>query len=212
VKIAREVRSMRKLFVSEFLTVDGVMQAPGASDEDMEGGFQHGGWQLAYFDDVFAESMNETMANTGGFVLGRKTYELFAAYWPTATEEVGEFADVMNDMPKFVASMTLRAPLTWQNSTLLEGDLKDAVVALKEEDGKDLQVIGSGQLARWLAAQGLVDAYRLMIHPVVLGSGKRLFAEGGPRMPLRLAESTTTGTGVLILTYERAGEEPGSPG
>ncbi|MGH2655771.1 MAG: dihydrofolate reductase family protein [Actinomycetota bacterium] len=203
---------MRKLFVSEFLTVDGVMQAPGASDEDVEGGFQHGGWQLAYFDDVFAESMNETMANTGGFVLGRKTYELFAAYWPTAKEEVGEFADVMNEMPKYVASTTLQAPLAWQNSTLLEGDLEQAVGALKEEDGKDLQVIGSGNLVRSLIQHELVDAYRLMIHPLVIGSGKRLFAEGGPRIPLRLVDSIISSTGVLILTYERADTEPGSSG
>ncbi|MGH2545502.1 MAG: dihydrofolate reductase family protein [Actinomycetota bacterium] len=194
---------MRKLFVSEFLTLDGVMQAPGASDEDMEGRFQHGGWQLAYFDEVFAKSMDETMANTGAFVLGRKTYELFAAYWPTAKEEVGEFADVMNEMPKYVASGTLRAPLEWQNSTLLEGDLREAITKLKDEDGKDLQVIGSGQLARWLAGEGLVDQYRLMIHPLVLGSGKRLFAEGGPKMPLRLVDSTTSSTGVMIVTYVR---------
>lgn len=203
---------MRNLFVSEFLTLDGVMQAPGASDEDVEGGFQHGGWQLAYFDDVFAESMNETMANTGGFLLGRKTYELFAAYWPTAKEEVGEFADVMNEMPKYVASRTLRGPLEWQNSTLLGGDLGEAVKKLKEEDGKDLQVIGSGNLVRSLIERDLVDSYRLMIHPVVLGSGKRLFGEGSPRIPLRLVESTTSGTGVLILTYERSDKEPGSPG
>jgi dihydrofolate reductase len=200
---------MRKLFVSEFLTVDGVMQAPGASDEDVEGGFEHGGWQLAYFDEIFAASMTETMAQTGGFVLGRKTYDLFAAYWPTAKEEVGEFADLMNDMPKFVASTTLRAPLAWQSSTLLEGDLKDAIGALKDEDGKDLQVIGSGQLARWLAANGLVDAYRLMIHPLVLGSGKRLFAEGGPKVPLRLLDSTTTSKGVLIVTYGMESSDAG---
>jgi dihydrofolate reductase len=199
--VEEEVDGMRRLFVSEFLTVDGVMQAPGASDEDMEGGFQHGGWQLAYFDDVFAKSMEETMANTGAFVLGRKTYELFAAYWPTAKEEVGEFADLMNEMPKYVASKSLRAPLSWQNSTLLEGDLREAITKLKDEDGKDLQVIGSGQLAQWLTAQGLVDEYRLMIHPLVLGSGKRLFAEGGPRMPLRLIDSTASTTGVLIVTY-----------
>jgi dihydrofolate reductase len=192
---------MRNLFVSEFLTLDGVMQAPGASDEDVEGGFQHGGWQLAYFDEVFARSMEETMANTGAFVLGRKTYELFAAYWPTAKEEVGEFADVMNEMPKFVASTTLRPPLEWQNSTLLEGDLREAITKLKDEDGKDLQVIGSGVLARWLAGEDLVDEYHLMIHPLVLGSGKRLFAEGGPRMPLRLIDSTASTTGVLIVTY-----------
>jgi dihydrofolate reductase len=200
---------MRKLIVSEFLSVDGVMQAPGGSDEDVEGGFEHGGWQMAYFDDVFGETMAKAMAETGGFVLGRKTYDLFAAYWPTAAKEVGEFADVMNDMPKYVASTTLRPPLAWQNSTLLEGDVKDAVGVLKEGDGKDLQVIGSGQLARWLAAQGLVDEYRLMIHPLVLGSGKRLFAQGGPRVSLRLIDSTVTTTGVLIVTY---GMESGGAG
>ena len=200
---------MRKLFVSEFLTLDGVMQAPGASDEDVEGGFRHGGWQLAYFDEVFAKSMEETMANTGGFVLGRKTYELFAAYWPTAKEEVGEFADVMNEMPKFVASTTLRPPLEWQNSTLLEGDLGEAITRLKDEDGKDLQVIGSGNLVRSLIQLDLVDSYRLMIHPLVLGGGKRLFAEGGPRIPLRLLDSTTTSTGVLIVTYGMESAEAG---
>jgi dihydrofolate reductase len=192
---------VRRLFVSEFLTVDGVMQAPGGSDEDLEGGFEHGGWQLAYFDDVFAKSMTEVMERTGAFLLGRKTYELFAAYWPTAKEEVGEFADLMNEMPKYVASTTLRPPLEWQNSTLLEGDPAQAVAALKQEEGKDLQVIGSGRLARWLQAEGLVDEYRLMIHPLVLGSGKRLFAEGGPRIQLRLLDSTVSTTGVLIVTY-----------
>jgi dihydrofolate reductase len=191
---------MRKLIVSEFLSLDGVMQAPGASDEDVEGGFKHGGWQLAYIDDVFAKSMTEAMAETGGFVLGRKTYELFAAYWPTATEG-GEFAEVMNGMPKYVASTTLGEPLAWQNSTLLKGDLAEAVTKVKQEEGRDLQVIGSGQLAQWLAAQGLVDRYRLLIHPVVLGSGRRLFAEGGSRVPLRLIHSTVTTTGVLIVTY-----------
>ena len=192
---------MRKLFVSEFLTVDGVMQAPGASDEDMEGGFQHGGWQLAYFDDVFAKSMEETMGNTGAFVLGRKTYEIFAAYWPTAKEEVGEFADLMNEMPKYVASKSLRPPLEWQNSTLLEGDVGESITALKQEEGKDLQVIGSGNLAASLMRLGMVDEFRLMIHPLVLGSGRRLFPEGLPRIPLRLLDSKTTSTGVLIVTY-----------
>ena len=192
---------MRKLFVSEFLTVDGVMQAPGASDEDMEGGFQHGGWQLAYFDDVFAKSMEETMGNTGAFVLGRKTYEIFAAYWPTAKEEVGEFADLMNEMPKYVASKSLRPPLEWQNSTLLEGDVGESITALKQEEGKDLQVIGSGNLAASLMRLGMVDEFRLMIHPLVLGSGRRLFPEGLPRIPLRLLDSKATSTGVLIVAY-----------
>lgn len=191
---------MRKLIVSEFLSLDGVMQAPGASDEDEEGGFEHGGWQMAYIDEVFGKTMTEAMAETGGFVLGRKTYEIFAAYWPTATED-GEFAEVMNGMPKYVASTTLGEPLAWQNSTLFKGDLAEAVMKVKQEKGKDLQVIGSGQLAQWLAAQGLVDRYRLLIHPLVLGSGKRLFAEGGSRVPLRLIDSTVTTTGVLIVTY-----------
>jgi dihydrofolate reductase len=191
---------MRKLIVSEFLSVDGVMQAPGASDEDVEGGFKHGGWQLAYFDEVFEKTMTEAMAETGGFVLGRRTYDLFAAYWPSARED-GEFAEVMNGMPKYVASTTLGEPLTWQNSTLLKGDLAEAVTKLKQEDGKDLQLIGSGQLAQWLAGQGLVDGYRLMIHPLVLGSGKRLFEAGGPMTQLRLMDSIVSTTGVLIVTY-----------
>lgn len=141
------------------------------------------------------------MANTGAFVLGRKTYEVFAAYWPTAKEEVGEFADLMNEMPKYVASRTLRPPLSWQNSTLLEGDLGETISALKQEEGKDLQVIGSGNLAASLMRLGMVDELRLMIHPLVLGSGKRLFPDGLPRIPLRLLDSKTTSTGVLIVTY-----------
>lgn len=198
---------MRKLIVSEFLSLDGVMQAPGASDEDVEGGFKHGGWQMAYIDEVFGKTMTEAMAETGGFVLGRKTYEIFAAYWPTATED-GEFAEVMNGMPKFVASTTLRPPLEWQNSTLLEGDVSQAVTALKEQEGKDLQLIGSGKLAASLMERGLVDELRLMIHPLVLGSGKQLFEPGGPRIQLRLIDSTVSTTGVLIVTY---GMESGSP-
>ncbi|HEX2025636.1 MAG TPA: dihydrofolate reductase family protein [Actinomycetota bacterium] len=196
---------MRKLVVSEFMTVDGVMQAPGGPEEDTEGGFRHGGWQGPYFDDEVGESVDQGIARTGGFLLGRKTYDIFASYWPNATEDQ-EFAPVMNEMPKYVASTTLRAPLEWQNSTLLEGDLEEAVRRLKEEDGKDLRVLGSGRLAGWLGAHGLVDEYHLMIHPVVLGGGKRLFEDGGPLMPLRLVDSTTTSKGNLILTYERRAE------
>jgi dihydrofolate reductase len=195
---------MRRLVVSEFMTLDGVMQGPGGPEEDTEGGFRHGGWQAAYFDDEIGKAVDEGMSRTGGFLLGRKTYEIFASYWPNAKEEEDQgFAPVMNEMPKYVASTTLRAPLEWQNSTLLEGDLEQAVRRLKEEDGKDLRVLGSGRLAGWLGSRGLVDEYHLMIHPIVLGSGKRLFEDGGPRMPLRLVDSTTTPNGNLILTYQR---------
>jgi dihydrofolate reductase len=192
---------MRKLFLSEFITLDGVIQAPGGSDEDMEDGFQHGGWQAELFDDAMGTAVTEYMAETGGFVLGRKTYQIFAGYWPKAAGDDAEFAHVMNDMPKFVASTTLRPPLEWENSTLLEGELGEAVTALKAHEGKDLQVIGSGNLAASLLDLGLVDEIRLMIHPLVLGNGKRLFPEGVPRMPLRLLDSSTSSTGVLIVTY-----------
>lgn len=191
---------MRKLIVSEFLSLDGVMQGPGGSEEDTEGGFKHGGWQMPYVDDVFGEYVDRSMAETGGLVLGRKTYEIFAAYWPTHTE-VGEIAKVLNEMPKYVASRTLRPPLEWQHSTLLDGDLGEGIAKLKAEDGKDLQVIGSGNLAGSLMELGLVDEFRLMIHPLVLGGGKRLFAEGLPRTPLRLLDSTTSSSGVLLVTY-----------
>jgi dihydrofolate reductase len=193
---------MRRLVVSEFMTVDGVVQAPGGPEEDTEGGFRHGGWQGPYFDDEVGKAVDEGISRTGGFLLGRKTYEIFAGYWPNATEDQ-EFAPVMNDMPKYVASTTLSPPLEWQNSTLLEGDLEQAVRRLKEEDGKDLRVLGSGRLAGWLGEHGLVDEYHLMIHPVVLGSGKRLFQDGGPRIPMRLVDSKTTPNGNLILTFER---------
>ena len=198
---------MRKLFLSEFVTLDGVMQAPGGSDEDMEGGFEHGGWQEGLFDDAMGSAVTQYMEETGGFVLGRTTYQIFAGYWPKATGDDAEFAHVMNEMPKYVASTTLRAPLEWQNSTLLEGDLGEAITALKGQEGKDLQVIGSGKLAASLMEGGLVDELRLMIHPLVLGTGKRLFPEGVPRMGLRLLDSTTSSTGVLIVTYGM--ESPG---
>lgn len=190
---------MRKVIVSEFLTLDGVMQGPGGSDEDREEGFEHGGWQGPYWNDEQGKAIDEVFAETDGFLLGRKTYEIFAGYWPTATE-VGEFADVMNEMPTYVASRTLKEPLEWQNSTLLEGDAAEAVRKLKERPGKALQVIGSGDFAQTLMANDLVDEYRLMIYPIVLGSGKRLFRESGP-IPLKLVTGTTTETGVQIVTY-----------
>lgn len=192
---------MRNLVVNEFLTLDGVMQAPGAPDEDRSGGFEHGGWQLSYFDDIFAETVTGGLAEAGCLVLGRKTWEIFAAYWPTAPAEEQAFAEPLNSMPKYVASRTLREPLAWSNSTVIAGDVADGVRRLKAEPGKDLQVIGSGDLCQTLIAEDLVDEYRLMIHPLVLGSGSRLFRDGNPRRPLGLVDTKPTTKGVLIATY-----------
>ena len=195
---------MRKVIVNEFMTLDGVVQAPGGADEDRDGGFKHGGWQMPYFDDVFGKAVVEGMAETGGFLLGRRTYEIFAAYWPTAPKEVQAIAVPLNDLPKYVASTTLTEPLEWQNSTLLVGDVADGVAALKRDSGKDIHVIGSGELVQTLMQHDLVDEYRLMIHPIVVGGGKRLFRDSGERKPLRLVDSKVTTTGVVIATYEPA--------
>jgi len=193
----------RKLIVSEFLTLDGVMQAPGAVDEDREGGFKHGGWQDGLFDDVLGDAIGEIFNETDALLLGRKTYELFADFWPKADDA---FAAVMNGMPKYVASSTLTEPLAWQNTTLLTGDVAKAVAALKDETGKGIQVIGSGVLVQSLAKHGLVDEYRLQIHPIVIGSGKRLFGEAEAPMRMRLTDSRTTPKGVVILTYAPVSE------
>jgi dihydrofolate reductase len=195
---------MRKVLVSEFLTLDGVMQGPGGPDEDREGGFQEGGWQLPYFDEAAGAAVAKGLAQTGGLLLGRKTYEIFAAYWPNQPPG-DEFADILNNVPKHVASTTLQEPLEWNDSTLIHGDVAAGVVELKQQGGDDLKVIGSGNLVQTLVRNDLVDEYRLMIHPLVLGSGKRLFEKGGPRAPLKLTASETSGTGVLIVTYQRAG-------
>lgn len=192
---------MRKLIVNEFLTLDGVMQAPGGEDEDRRGGFEHGGWQQPYFDEVFGGAIASGLAEAGGFVLGRTTWEIFAAYWPTAPDEVRTVADPLNTLPKYVASRTLSEPLGWANSTLIAGDLAEGVRRLKSESGKDLQLFGSGDLMQTLMGEDLIDEYRLMIHPVVLGSGARLFRDGNPRRPLALTDSKTSTTGVLITTY-----------
>jgi dihydrofolate reductase len=199
---------MRKLIVTEFLTLDGVMQAPGDANEDRSGGFEHGGWQLAYFDEVLGGAILEALAATGGFLLGRRTYEIFAAHWPKQPAE-DPLAGTFNGLPKYVVSTTLTEPLAWRNSTLIQGDVADEIARLKGQSDKDIQVIGSGELVQTLIRDDLVDEYRLMIHPIVLGSGKRLFREGSsPR--LRLVESRTNGTGVLILTYARAEESAGA--
>lgn len=197
---------MRKVIVSEFLTLDGVMQGPGGPEEDRRGGFEHGGWQMPYFDEVGGSAVSEGFDAAGGLVLGRKTYEIFAAYWPNQPAD-DPFAGTMNSLPKFVASTTLEEPLTWENSTLLKGDVAKEVAKLKEQPGGDLLVIGSGDFVQTLMRNGLVDEYQLMVHPIVLGSGARLFREESPKTALRLADTKTTGTGVLLLTYEPMVEE-----
>ena len=190
---------MRKLVVAEFLSLDGVMQAPGAKDEDREGGFEYGGWQMGYNDDVSGERIGRSMAETGAFLLGRKTYEIFAAYWPTQPDD-NPFAKILNGLPKYVASTTLSEPLAWRNSTLLQGDVAEAVAEVKRGEGGNIVVLGSGGLVQTLFENDLVDEYALTISPVVLGSGKRLFREL-PKKSLKLADSVTTSTGVLMATY-----------
>jgi dihydrofolate reductase len=193
---------MRKLIVSTFLTLDGVMQAPGGPEEDESGGFAHGGWSVHYWDETMNQVMGEAMGTGFDLLLGRKTYDLFAAFWPH-TDEPG--AKPLNDATKYVASRS-HPTLEWSNSVLLEGDAAEAVAALKQEDGPELQVHGSGDLIQTLVRHGLVDEYRLWVFPVVIGSGKRLFSEGAVPSGLKLVDSKVSSTGVVIGTYEPAGE------
>jgi len=189
---------MRRIVVFMSLTLDGVMQAPGRPDEDERGGFSHGGWAVPYSDSVMA-SYAGSMSNTGGILLGRRTYEDFYSVWPKRTDN--PYTEVLNNTQKFVASRTLEEPLPWVNSTLLKGDAAETVAGLKERTGKDLVVLGSGQLVRSLMRGNLVDEYILLIHPLVLGSGQRLFPDSGSSAALRLVDSKATTTGVLIATY-----------
>ena len=185
--------------------LDGVVQAPGAADEDPDGGFRHGGWHLPYFDDLSMKWVLQNITGAGGFLLGRRTWQGFAAHWPNASEEEQPLAVPLNTRPKYVASTTLTEPLEWQNSTLLHGDVAEAVAALKGEDGGDLLVLGSTQLVQTLVEHDLVDEFRLMIDPLVLGGGKRIFRDDGALRPLRLLDSQVTTTGAIIATYAPAG-------
>jgi dihydrofolate reductase len=193
-----------RVVVNEWMSLDGVVQAPGAPDEDRRGGFEYGGWHLPYFDEVSMGTVVENLNEAGAFLLGRTTYENFAGYWPNASEEEQVVAVPLNTKPKHVASTTLSEPLEWQNSRLLEGDVPDAVRALKEDEGGDLHVIGSPVLVWTLIEHDLVDEYRLIIDPLILGKGKRLFADVGPRRALRLVESRATSTGAILATYGAA--------
>jgi dihydrofolate reductase len=193
---------MSKIVVFNSLTLDGVMQAPGRPDEDRRGGFEHGGWAPPYMDAVMGKVAAEGMAKGGPILFGRRTYEDFLSYWPHQTDN--PFTEVLDNSQKYVASRTLEEPLPWQNSTLLEGDAADAVAVLREQPGKDIVVLGSGDLLQSLIRRGLVDVYMLLIHPLVLGSGRRLFPEDGSLAKLRLVDSVTTTTGVIIATYQAA--------
>ena len=194
---------MRKLIVSTFLTLDGVLQAPGGPGEDDSGGFEHGGWSVNYWDEQMGQVMSEAMSTPFDLVLGRKTYDIFAAHWPHASEEAG--AKPLNDATKYVASRS-RPTLEWSNSVLIEGDAAEGIAALKKEDGPELQVHGSGNLIQTLLRHNLVDQYRLLVFPLVIGSGKRLFSEGTIPAGLKLVDSKVSTTGVVIGTYEPAGE------
>jgi dihydrofolate reductase len=193
-----------RLTLHTFLTLDGVMQAPGARDEDRDGGFDHGGWSFPYSDQDFGEAIAGWFANADAFLLGRRTYEIFSGYWPKVTDANDPVASRLNSLPKYVASATL-ASVDWHNSSLLRGDVAAGVARLKELPGRELQVHGSGELAQTLIDHDLVDEYRLLYFPVHLGTGKKLFRDRAPAAALRLTHSSTTSTGVIIATYEPAG-------
>jgi dihydrofolate reductase len=195
---------MRKLVVNTFVSLDGIMQAPGGPEEDPTGGFDQGGWSVSFWDEQMMQSMTEFMAKPFDLILGRKTYEIFAAYWPH-TDESG--AAELNRATKHVASGTLDT-LEWENSRLIEGEVGEAVARLKEEDGPELQVHGSSDLIQTLLRHGLIDQFRVWIFPVVLGTGKRLFGEGAPPAALKLVDNQVSSTGVVLATYEPAGEIP----
>jgi dihydrofolate reductase len=195
---------MGKLVAFESVTLDGVMQAPGRPDEDTRGGFQHGGWAVPYADEVSMSLAGQGMAGTGGLLLGRRTYEDFYDFWPHQTDN--PFTEILNTTQKYVASTTLEEPMAWSNSTLLKGEVSEAVAGLRSELDKDIVVLGSGELVRTLMKHGLVDEFVLLIHPLVLGTGRRLFDEGVPKAELQLVDTKTTTTGVIIATYQPGGD------
>ena len=193
---------MRELIVNTFLTLDGVMQAPGGPEEDRDNGFEHGGWSFGYWDEAMQDVMGELMSKPFDLVLGRRTYEIFAAHWPH-TDDPG--AEVLNNATKHVASATL-TELDWQNSNLVEGGVPDGIRALKAEDGPELQVHGSANLIQSLLEHGLIDEFRVLIFPLVLGTGKRLFDGGTVPEGLELVSSQTSSTGVVMATYRTGAE------
>ena len=194
---------MSRVVVLNHVTLDGVMQAPGRAGEDTRDGFRHGGWSPPYGDDVMGQVMGARMMQSGGLLFGRRTYEDLLTYWNSQTGS--PFTDALNNTPKYVATTTLHQPLPWPNSTLLAGNVAEAVAGLKERAGKDLYIMGSGALIQSLMPCNLIDEYVLMIHPLVLGSGRRLFPDGSPPASLRLVDTKPTTKGVVIATYQTAG-------
>jgi dihydrofolate reductase len=198
---------MGKLIVTLNMTLDGVVQAPGRADEDPRGGFQHGGWAAPYFDPVMAEEAGKGISQQPVLLFGRRTYEDFYSVWPNRTDG-NMFTEVLNKAQKYVASRTLKEPLAWMNSTLLSGDAAGPLAALKRELDKDILILGSVNLVQSLMPHKLIDVFALSIHPLVLGSGTRLFNDPRHFAALHLVDSKTTGTGVVIANYV-PGEMPG---
>ncbi len=198
---------MAKIVVFNSLSLDGVMQAPGRPDEDQRGDFPFGGWAAPYADPELGMAAGENMATTGGLLLGRRTYEDFYSVWPNRTDN--PYTEVLNNSPKYVASRTLQEPLPWMNSILLKGNVPEAVASLKDQLEKDLVILGSGVLIQTLMEYNLIDRYILLIHPLILGTGTRLFRDGLSLSRLQLVSSRPTSTGVLIATYQpqERGEE-----
>ncbi len=193
-----------KLTATMFLSVDGVYQGPGGPSEDTSGGFDRGGWLVPHFDEATGEFMTRVFEQVDAFLLGRRTYDIFAAYWPTAANPDDPVASKLNTHPKYVVSRTLESP-GWQNSTVLGGDLATEVQRLKDQPGGELQVHGSGQLVRSLLELDLIDELRLIVFPVIVGAGRRLFADAGQATALRLVDSRTTPSGVAIHVYQPSG-------
>ncbi len=193
-----------KLTVTTFVSLDGVYQAPGGPEEDCTGGFELGGWTVPYVDDVFGRSVSGWFEKADAFLLGRRTYDIFAAYWPKVTDPAYLIASQLNALPTYVASRTLGS-VDWEGAELLKGDVSEEVAKLKAQPGRELQVHGSGDLLQTLMAHDLVDEHRLFIYPVVLGSGRRLFREGAPPRSLKLVETAASSTGVMMATHARGG-------
>ncbi|MBX9422019.1 MULTISPECIES: dihydrofolate reductase family protein [Streptomyces] len=195
---------MATLSLTQFLTLDGVHQAPGGPDEDPSGGFEHGGWSVPYGDEDFGRFMDEVFTRPTAFLLGRRTYEIFAGYWPLQTDPADPVASKLNALPKYVATTTLDSA-DWAGTTLLRGDIVKEVAALKERADGEIQMHGSAGLARTLLDHDLIDTLHLLVFPVVLGTGRRLFSDGVRPTAFRHTSARTTGSGVAIHTYELAG-------
>lgn len=196
---------MRKLIVLSFITLDNVMQAPGGPEEDPTGGFEHGGWMFGYFDDFLLDVMIKQTSKPFDLLLGRKTYEIFAAYWPYVNADQNPFSAKLNNAKKYVASKTL-TKLDWSNSELINGDVSEGIKRIKEQDGPEIQVHGSSNLVQTLLKYDLVDGLWLKIFPVTLSTGKRLFAEGTIPAGFKLLESGISPSGVIIANYAHVGE------